>query len=50
MNVYAAVKKHLNVLPALMKCKIHTQGASNKMSLHLLEVSTTGTQLFGVYQ
>jgi hypothetical protein len=47
LNVYAAVKKYLNVLPALMKCKISTGRVSNKMSLQLLKVSTIGTQLFG---
>ena len=45
--MYAAVKKHLNILPALMKYKIHTERVSNKMSLHLLKVSTVETQLFG---
>jgi len=45
--VYAAVKKHLNILPALMKCKIYTERVSNKMSSQLLKVSTIGTQLFG---
>lgn len=45
--MYAAVKKYLNVPPALMKCKIHAERASNQRALHLLKVSTVGTQLFG---
>jgi high-affinity K+ transport system ATPase subunit B len=47
MNMCADVKKHLNVLPALMNCKISTERVSNKMALHLLKVSIISTQLFG---